>query len=152
MFRNLLLRLFPDDTDPPRPLGTADGEMAIAALLIRTARTEGRYTADEKSRIEAILGRRQGLSESEAAERRAAAEMIEAEAPDTAHMTRIITERIALADRIDIIAALWEVALSTGDQAPDADMTIQLASGLLGINDIDAANTRRLVTRELGID
>lgn len=126
--------------------------MAIAALLIRAARNEGRYSPDEKRRIEAVLSRRQALEPSQAAERRLAAEMIEAEAPDTALLTRTIKERIALAVRIDVIAALWEAALSSCENDPDEEKTIHLASGLLGINDIDAANTRQLVSRELGLD
>ena len=98
MFRNLLSRLFADDTDDA-PLQAQDAEVAIAALLVRVARADDRYETSERQRIDQILARRRGLNMAEAAERRAVAEMIEAEAPDTVRFTRLIKDRIPLEDR-----------------------------------------------------
>ncbi|MGR3448609.1 MAG: tellurite resistance TerB family protein, partial [Paracoccus sp. (in: a-proteobacteria)] len=95
MFRNLLSRLFADDTDDA-PLQAQDAEVAIAALLVRVARADDRYETSERQRIDQILARRRGLNMAEAAERRAVAEMIEAEAPDTVRFTRLIKDRIPL--------------------------------------------------------
>ncbi|NYN30490.1 TerB family tellurite resistance protein, partial [Salmonella enterica subsp. enterica serovar Typhimurium] len=82
MFRNLLSRLFTEDPNPAR-LAAQDAEVAIAALMVRLARADDRYSRAEQERIDHVLARRRGLDMQEAAERRAAAEMIEAEAPDT---------------------------------------------------------------------
>lgn len=150
MFRNLLTRLFSEDEPTRHPLGGADGELAIAALLIRVARADDRYSEDEQHRIEAILARRSGLSHAQAGEQHAAAEMIEAEAPDTVRLTRCIKERVALEDRVGVIAALWEVALADGSRSAEEEASMRLAAGLLGVNDVDSALARRQAAEELG--
>lgn len=150
MFRNLISRLF--DQDPPsRPLQGQDAEVAIAALLVRVARADDRYTPEESARIDQILARRRGLDLAEAAERRAAAEMIEAEAPDTVRFTRQIKDRIALEDRSGVLAALWEVTYIDGERAPDEESMVRLVAGLLGINDRDSALIRQRVLTDLGL-
>lgn len=150
MFRNLLGRLF-SDPDPGHGrhdrLSADDADLALAALLVRIARADNHYDAEEQRRIEAILVRRQALGPAEAIARRSAAEMIEAEAPDTVRFTRTLKKRIPLEDRRDIIAAMWEVALADGIRDPEEDSTIRLVSGLLGINDRDTALERLRVSR-----
>ena len=150
MFRNLMSRLF-DQTGPSTPLRGQDAEVAIAALLVRVARADDRYTAQEAARIDQILARRRGLDLAEAAERRAAAEMIEAEAPDTVRFTRLIKDRIALEDRTDIIAALWEITYADGNRTADEESLVRLVAGLLGINDRDSGLIRQRVVSDLGL-
>ncbi|WBU53589.1 TerB family tellurite resistance protein [Paracoccus sp. SCSIO 75233] len=150
MFRNLIPRLFSHD-EPSAPLQGQDAEVALAALLVRVARADDRYTKQEEMRIDRILARRRGLEMSEAAERRAAAEMIEAEAPDTVRFTRMIKERIALEDRSGVLAALWEVTYADGNRAPDEESIVRLVAGLLGISDRDSGLIRQRVMADLGI-
>lgn len=150
MFRNLISRLFDQDA-PPRPLQGQDAEVAIAALLVRVARADDRYTALEAARIDQILARRRGLSATEAAESRAAAEMVEAEAPDTVRFTRQIKDRIAIEDRSSVLSALWEVTYVDGERAPDEELLVRLVAGLLGINDRDLALIRQRVLSDLGM-
>lgn len=147
MFRNLLSRLF---TDAPEPLNADDAEMAVAALLIRVARADDRYTAEEQRRIERIMTRRRGLDTAEATERRFAAEMIEAEAPDTVRLTRCIKQRVPLEDRIGIISALWEVVYADGRREANEEAMVRLSAGLLGVADRDSAQARQRVLGELG--
>lgn len=150
MFRNLLTRLFADDTEDRR-IDSGDAEVALAALLVRVARSDDRYDKVEQKRIEQVLARRRGLSAQQAAERRAAAEMIEAEAPDTVRFTRTIKDRIALEDRFDVIAALWEIAYADDQRGADEESMIRLVAGLLGINDRDSALARQRVLEEMGL-
>ncbi|WBU65734.1 TerB family tellurite resistance protein [Paracoccus aerodenitrificans] len=150
MFRNLMSRLFSDDA-PSSPLQGQDAEVALAALLVRVARADDRYTKEEEVRIDRILARRRGLDAVEAAERRAAAEMIEAEAPDTVRFTRLIKDRIALEDRSAILEALWEVAYADGRRSADEESLVRLVSGLLGINDRDSGLIRQRVMADLGL-
>lgn len=150
MFRNLLSRLF-SDGPVLTPLASHDAEVAIAALLVRIARADDRYSEGEQHRIEAVLARRQGLTHSEAAECRAAAEMIEAEAPDSVRFTRSIKERVAPEDRQNVIAALWEVAYADGQRGAEEESMIRLVAGLLGVNDRDSALVRQRVLDDLGI-
>lgn len=150
MFRNLLTRLFADDPQPDL-IDANDAEVALAALLVRVARADDRYHKVEQHRIEQVLARRRGLTEQQAGERRAAAEMIEAEAPDTVRFTRTIKDRIALEDRFGVIAAMWEVAYADDQRGADEESVIRLVSGLLGISDRDSALARQRVMDEMGI-
>lgn len=144
MFRNLLNRLFSEDTNL-KPLATEDAEIAVAALLVRLARSDDHYNAAERQRIDKVIGRLHGLGSAEAAERRSVAEMIEAEAPDTVRFTRLIKDRVSLEDRVSIIGALWEVALADNRRGADEEAMIRLVSGLLGVNDRDSALQRQRV-------
>lgn len=150
MFRNLLSRLFTDSPDGSS-LNGHDAEVAVAALLVRLARADDRYGGAERQRIDQILARRHGLSSAEAVERRAAAEMIEAEAPDTVRFTRSIKDRIGLADRQDIIAAMWEVAYADGRRSPEEESLVRLVSGLLGISDRDSGLARQRALDAIGL-
>lgn len=150
MFRNLLSRLFTDTPDGSS-LDGHDAEVAIAALLVRLARADDRYGSAERQRIDQILARRQGLSLAEAVERRAAAEMIEAEAPDTVRFTRTIKDRVGLADRQDIIAAMWEVAYADGSRSPDEESLVRLVAGLMGISDRDSGLARQRALEAVGL-
>ncbi len=150
MFRNLLSRLFSEDP-PPNSLSSQDSEVAIAALLVRLARADDHYGTPEKIRIDQILARRRGLDMEEAAERRLAAEMIEAEAPDTVRFTRSIKERIALEDRLGVLEALWEIAYADGRRTPAEEALVRLVTGLLGISDVDSGIIRQRVMVNLGL-
>ena len=149
MFRNLLSRLFSDDPQP-KPLASEDAEVALAALLVRVARSDDHYSDVERRRIDRVLSRRRGLTGDEAANRRAAAEMIEAEAPDTVRFTRLIKDRIALEDRQGVITAMWEVAYADGRRNAEEESLIRLVAGLLGISDLDSGLARQRVIEKLG--
>ncbi|HRM76527.1 MAG TPA: TerB family tellurite resistance protein [Paracoccus sp. (in: a-proteobacteria)] len=148
MFRNLLSRLL--DAAQPAPLSAQDAEVAIAALLVRIARADDHYGEVEKHRIDQVLARRRGLDSAEAAERRAAAEMIEAEAPDTVRFTRTIKERVELADRHDVLAAMWEIAYADGQRSAEEESLVRLVAGLLGVNDRDSGLARRRALDDMG--
>ncbi|MEG4645626.1 putative tellurite resistance protein B-like protein [Paracoccus pantotrophus] len=150
MFRNLLSRLFAVRPDSPH-LSGQDAEVAIASLLVRLARTDDHYGTAERQRIDQVLARRRGLGAAEAAERRAAAEMIEAEAPDTVRFTRIIKERVELQERQEIVAALWEIAYADGARSADEESLVRLVAGLLGVNDRDSALARQRALDDLGL-
>ncbi len=148
MFRNLLSRLL--DAAQPAPLSAQDAEVAIAALLVRIARADDHYGEVEKHRIDQVLARRRGLDSAEAAERRAAAEMIEAEAPDTVRFTRTIKERVELADRHDVLAAMWEIAYADGQRSAEEESLVRLVAGLLGVNDRDSGLARQRALDDMG--
>ncbi|MGN7869750.1 Tellurite resistance protein TerB [Paracoccus haematequi] len=144
MFRNLLDRLFTEDP-APRPLATDDAEVAVAALLVRVARADDHYHASERMRIDQVLGQLHGLGPIDAAERRAVAEMIEAEAPDTVRFTRLIKSRVSLEDRMGIIGAMWEISLADDRRTAQEEAAIRLVAGLLGVTDRESAIQRQRV-------
>lgn len=151
MFRSLLSRLFADESEAS-PLSGNDADVAVAALLVRLARADDRYSDAERRNIDRVLISRQHLDPDTAAEYRAAAEMIEAEAPDTVRFTRMIKDRIALEHRIGVIAAMWEVAYADSRRTADEDAVIRLTAKLLGVTDRESAVARQevVVARSLG--
>ena len=74
MFDDLFKRLTARD---PAPLPDADARVALGALMVRLARTDGSYDQDEIAQIDAVLMQRYGLSTDDAAALRAQCEVAE---------------------------------------------------------------------------
>lgn len=143
MFADLLRRLAAPE--PETRLPEPDARLALAALLVRVARSDGDYAQVESDRIDRILARRHGLSPFEAAKLRGEAEALEADAPDTVRFTRAIKDGVALEDRVSVLEAMWAVVLADGDRDEEEDGLLRLVANLLGINDRDSALARRRV-------
>lgn len=145
MIEALLRRL--SGLDSPRPLTVSDARLALAALLVRVARTDGLYAAEEVERIDRVLVARFGLSPFEAVGLRAQAEALEQSAPDTVRFTRVLKDAVPLEDRIALIEALWSVALVDQTRDADEDALIRMITNLLGLTDRDSALARQRATK-----
>ncbi len=145
MFADFLNRLLSSD---PAPLPDTDARLALTALLVRVARTDGTYDAEEAHRIDQIAAARFDLSPFEAAKLRGEAETLEAEAPDTIRFTQAIKEAVPIEARIGVIEALWQVVLADGSRDAEEDALLRLVSRLLGVNDRDSALARQRVERQ----
>jgi uncharacterized tellurite resistance protein B-like protein len=142
MFADLLRRL---TTPGPGPLAELDQRLALAALLVRVARSDGDFGEEEAQRIDRILSQRYGLSPFEAVQLRAEAETLEAEAPDTVRFTRAIKDTVPYEEREAVIEALWAVVLADGVRDYEEDALLRLVANLLGVNDRDSALARQRV-------
>lgn len=142
MFAEFLNRLIQPE---PAPLVESDARLALTALLVRVARSDDSYDADEKAHIDAILSQRYGLTESDAKTLRAEAELLESEAPDTVRFTRAIKDAVPYEERLGVIEALWQVALADGQRADEEDALLRLVSNLLGVTDRDSALARQRI-------
>ncbi|MCX7286172.1 MAG: TerB family tellurite resistance protein [Rhodobacterales bacterium] len=142
---DILRRLLAPDTDRlPEP----DARLAMAALLVRIARTDGLYSAEEVERIDRVLAQRHGLGPFEAARLRTDAEVLEQEAPDTVRFTRAIKLVVPLQDRSLLMTALWSVALADGLRDAEEDRLMRLVANLLGLTDVESAQARQQAERE----
>ena len=121
--------------------------LALTALLVRVARTDGVYDQSEMTRIDRIAASRYGLSPFEAAALRTRAEALETEAPDTVRFTRAIKEAVPYEDRLAVIEAAWSVVMADGQRAQEEDALLRLVTNLLGVSDVDSALARQKVTR-----
>lgn len=144
MFGELLKRLVQPE---PERLGGDDAQLALAALLVRVARSDGHYDAAEIARIDQVICDRYGLSAAEAAELRSHAEVLETEAPDTVRFTRAIKDAVAYEDRRSVVESLWSVVLADGERAQEEDALLRLVANLLGVNDRDSALARQKAAR-----
>lgn len=131
----------------PAPLAETDARLALAALLVRVARTDGLYSAEEVERIDRVLAFRHGLDAFAAARLRAEAETVEAEAPDTVRFTRALKEAVALDERSGLMTALWSVALADGLREAHEDQLLRLVANLLGLTDVESALARQQAER-----
>lgn len=140
MFDKLLKALL---APVPAQLADSDARTALAALLVRVARTDNMYAAEEVERIEAILMQRYGLSPFEAMDLRAQGEALEAQAPDTIRFTRALKDAVPLDDRAALVQALWSVALVDGSRDAGEDQMLRLIANLLGLTDVDSGLARQ---------
>ena len=116
---------------------------AMAALMVRIAKSDNDYSTTEIARIDAVLGLLYQLSADQAAKLRQTAEALEAEAPDTVRFTRAIKEEVPYEERFDVVRALWQVVLADGARDAEEDALMRLLASLLGINDRDSALARK---------
>ncbi|WP_370401036.1 TerB family tellurite resistance protein [Sulfitobacter sp. JB4-11] len=144
MFGDFIKRLTQPD---PVPLPDADARLAMVALLVRVARSDHDYAASEARLIDSIAADRYGLNAAEAADLRAQAEGLEAEAPDTVRFTRAIKDAVPYDERLAVVEALWKIVLADGSRAKEEDALLRLVANLLGVTDTDSAMARQRVDK-----
>ena len=137
MFANL----FPRKLNPEQ--GEISARQAMAALMVRIAKSDDDYAIEECERIDAILSVLYSLSAAEASALRLQAETLEADAPDTVRFTRAIKEEVPYEERFDVVRALWQVVLADGERDHEEDALMRLLASLLGVNDRDSAIARQ---------
>ncbi|KCV81473.1 hypothetical protein ATO10_11192 [Actibacterium atlanticum] len=146
MFGNILSRLIQPQ---PERLNDDDARLALGALMVRIARSDGEYAHEEAEQIDLILATRYGLPDNDAQTLRRQCEAMEAEAPDTVRFTRAIKDAVAYEDREGVIEALWQVVLADGIRDHEEDAQLRLLANLLGVNDRDSNLARKRVEARL---
>jgi len=139
MFNDLLRRLTAPE---PQTLPDPDARLALGALLVRLARSDGDYASVEIDQIDRSLMTRYDLSAEDAAALRAECEALEAEAPDTVRFTRAIKDAVSYDDRLAVIGAMWAVVMADGARDDEEDSMMRMTASLLGISDQDSHRAR----------
>jgi|TARA_B110000093_G_scaffold116859_1_gene125168 uncharacterized tellurite resistance protein B-like protein len=137
MFSNLF------SLKPTDAVDEIDEKQAMAALMVRIAKSDDDYAITECEQIEAILSVLYSLSPAEAAKLRNQAETLEANAPDTVRFTRAIKDAVPYQGRFEVVRALWQVVLADGERDHEEDALMRLLASLLGVNDRDSAIARQ---------
>ena len=101
MFADFLKRLI---QPAPEPLTGGDARLALCALLVRVARTDGDYAAAEIIRITRIISARYNLPQPEAEALRQQAEVLESEADgvreaDEDALLRLVASLLGITDQ-----------------------------------------------------
>ena len=143
MFGEFLKRLTQPD---PVPLEKTDARLALTALLVRIAKSDGDYANVEIALIDELIAKRYGLSGDQIVTLRKDAEILESEAPDTVRFTRAIKEAVPYVDRESVIESLWEIVLVDGVRDQHENALLRLVADLLGINDRDNNLARQRVS------
>ena len=143
MFTDLIRRMTAPE---PQTLPDPDARLALGAILVRLARTDGDYSAEEVAQIDQLLMRRYALTLSDARALRDQSETLEAEAPDTVRFTRAIKDAVSYDDRVGVIEAMWSVVLADGVRDHEEDSMMRMAVSLLGVSDQDSHRARLKVS------
>ena len=143
MFADFLRRLTAPE---PQRLSDPDARLALGALLVRLARSDGDYAAVEIAQIDRSLAARYGLTPDQATALRADCEALEAEAPDTVRFTRAIKEVVDYENRVAVIEAMWAVVMADGVSEEEEDSIMRMTASLLGVSDQDSHAARLRVT------
>ena len=144
MFADFLRRLTAPE---PEKLSDPDARLALGALLVRLARSDGDYAAVEIVQIDRSLAARYGLTPDQAAALRAECEALEAEAPDTVRFTRAIKDVVDYENRVAVIEAMWAVVMADGVREEQEDSIMRMTASLLGVSDQDSHAARLRVTQ-----
>jgi uncharacterized tellurite resistance protein B-like protein len=139
MFSDLIRRMTAPE---PQTLPNPDARLALGAILVRLARTDGDYSADEVAQIDQLLMRRYAITQPEAEALRVQCEAFEAEAPDTVRFTRAIKDAVSYDDRVAVIEAMWAVVLADGVRDHEEDSMMRMTVSLLGVTDQDSHRAR----------
>ena len=145
MFSDFLRRLTAPE---PEKLSDPDARLALGALLVRLARSDGDYADVEIAQIDRILSNRYGLSPFEASKLRGECEELEAQAPDTVRFTRAIKEAVDYENRVAVIEAMWAVVMADGSRDDAEDSIMRMTASLLGVSDQDSHAARLRVSEQ----
>ena len=130
-------------SEKPDTISTEESHVALAALLVRIARSDSKYEKSEIETIKHVLIQQYEMSEDKAISTIEKAEELEAEAPDTVRFTRALKNTIPYENRKKVIEGLWQVALADGARDSEEDAIIRLAAQLLGVTDVESAVARQ---------
>lgn len=134
----------------PAAAPVPEAGLALAALLVRLARSDGDYAEAERRHVDQALSAHLGLSAFAAAALRVQGEALEAEATDTVRFTRALKEAVALEDRAALLQMMWSVVLADGVRDADEDRLMRLVASLLGLSDVESAQARQRAARGRG--
>ena len=140
MISNFLRSLLSEESDP---VSTDDAQIALAALLVRIAKSDSQYDESEVEAIKKVLMEQFKMSEEKANSTIHGAEQLEQEAPDTVRFTKALKNNIPYENRRQIIQGLWQVASADGSRDSEEDAVIRLAAKLLGVTDVESAVARK---------
>jgi uncharacterized tellurite resistance protein B-like protein len=120
-----------------------DPALALAVLLLETARSDDSVTDSERRIIERTLARRFGLQPFETARLVEAARRGVIRSTDLYNSTRIVVQNFSEEERVGVIEMLWDVAYSDGAVTGDEDTLIRRVAGLLYVSDRDRGEAKR---------
>ena len=118
---------------------------AIAAILVRAAKTDNEYTESEKKLIDHLLANNLNISQEDARLLRLQGQELEMEINDNVQLTRIIKQDIPYEDRHQLIEQLWSIVLDYNNRTPEENKLMRVLTHLLGISDVNSAKARSKV-------
>ena len=118
---------------------------AIAAILVRAAKTDNEYTDSEKNLIDNLLANQLNITLENASLLRSQGQELEMKINDNVQLTRIIKQDIPYQERHQLIEQLWSIVLDDNNRTPEENKLMRVLAHLLGISDVNSAKARSKV-------
>ena len=134
-----LKKLFTPKTPAELPM---PAEVAVGALLVEAALIDGVYVNIESDMIAEILLESFDFDADKADAVLAEAEMLAEEAVGSHQFTKH-AKKLAFADRVKVIEAIYRVILSDGERSDVEDAYVRQVAGLLHVDDVARAEARK---------
>ena len=138
---NKLKNIFSSETNDT----DINSNSAIAAILVRAAKTDHEYTQSEKNLIDQLLSNQLNITLENARLLRLQGEELETEINDNVQLTRIIKQDIPYEERHHLIEQLWSIVLDDNSRTPEENKLMRVLTHLLGISDVNSAKARTKV-------
>ncbi len=134
-----LKKLFTPKTPAEMPM---PAEVAVGALLVEAALVDGVYVNIESDMIAEILLESFDFDAAKADAVLAEAETLAEEAVGSHQFTKH-AKKLALADRIKVVEAIYRVILSDGERSDVEESYVRHVAGLLHVDDVSRAQARQ---------
>ena len=118
---------------------------AIAAILVRAAKTDNEYTESEKKLIDHLLAINLNISQEDARLLRLQGQELEMEINDNVQLTRVIKQDLPYEERHQLVEQLWSIVLDDNNRTPEENKLMRVLTHLLGISDVNSAKARSKV-------
>ena len=118
---------------------------AIAAILVRAAKTDNEYTESEKKLIDHLLANKLNISLEDSRLLRLQGQELEMQINDNVQLTRIIKQDIPYEERHQLVEQLWSIVLDDNNRTPEENKLMRVLTHLLGISDVNSAKARSKV-------
>jgi uncharacterized tellurite resistance protein B-like protein len=129
--------------------GIDEVQLAAAALLVEAAHVDADFDPRERAAVDRILERHFKLSPAAARRLFESAEHVNEAAAQLFRFTRIINDRFALEQRIELMEMLWEVVYADGAVDALEDTLLRRIGGLLYVPDRERGAARQRVVQRL---
>jgi uncharacterized tellurite resistance protein B-like protein len=122
-----------------------DYRLAAAALLVHASAIDGNVAPVERAKLHTVLKYRFELDDAATDELIAAASVMEGEAVDLYHFTRLLNRSLDEEGRRRIVEMMWEIAYADGKVDEFEDNLIWRVADLLGVSSRERVELRHAV-------
>jgi uncharacterized tellurite resistance protein B-like protein len=142
-----LLRLLEGSESPNTVPSEEDLRIAVAALLVETARMDQSFGDAERTMIAGLLTKRFGLPAATVSSLIERANTRVSDLVQYFPFTRNINQKMTPEEKTELIEMLWRVAYADGVLDPHEDQLIRQIAGLIYVSDHDRMLARKRALR-----
>jgi uncharacterized tellurite resistance protein B-like protein len=139
-----LMRIFhpakPRRERPPQH--ESNPRLSAAVLMVEAALQDELFCQRERAMIQSLLSRRFDLTADECARLMAVAEEQNKQMVQLLGHTSDLSNSMEMAERVELIGMLWDVAYADDTLHPDEDLLIRRIAGLISVGDRDRVVAR----------